>query len=376
MQVLLAIHSFTRANCVVICPGHIRYLHLSNMCSKILFIELNEDNENAFTEAVNQCAQMVPSPILISVDCESTRIVNKVRRQLRVTTARAPDNAMLELFDNKWRFYDFCKQNNLNVPSTQLVPSKNELNFLAVVREIGLPFILKPLDQHGAEGVRLILSEKHYSETILGDDRYDFKPLLAQRFIRGVDIGLNILSILGKVQALAIQYRAYPQNEEAKISFIPNSYLEIAARILCGSSGYDGVMNVDARLEEGSGKVYLFEANPRYWVSLSASVWCGLNFLSENLKSSYRSSEVRLLTSGKADTFYHPLFRPVFWPYILFDYGWRGRMARLMAGNVCTLGNQVRTTLKNGFKKNLPPGVPTPNHSVWTNQSGSTKRTS
>ena len=33
-------------------------------------------------------------------------------------------------------------------------------------------------------------------------------------------------------------------------------------------SHYSGLMNVDARLENGSGRVFLIESNPRFWASL------------------------------------------------------------------------------------------------------------
>ena len=365
IQALLAIHTFTKANCVVICPKSIRYLHLSNMCSRHWITEFDGSGDSTFVDIVNRCAESMSDPVLVPSDCESARMTNRVRDRLKVRIARSPDKAMLDLFDNKWRFYHLCKEHDLNVPLTQIVASKSELNFSSTVREFGLPFILKPLDQHGATGVRLISSEQDYHENILENEDYQFAPLLVQRYVRGIDVGLNVLSIEGKVQAIAMQQRAYPQNEEAKIRFFSNPYLEKVAYILCEDSRYDGVMNVDARIEEQTGNVYLFEANPRFWVSLSASVWCGLNFVAENLQRSRQSADIRVLTSGTANTFYHPLFRPSLWPHVLFDYGHRGRLSRLMAGDLCTLGSQIRTNLLNGFEKNLPPGVSKPEYPGW-----------
>jgi hypothetical protein len=113
--------------------------------------------------------------------------------------------------------------------------------------------------------------------------------------------------------------------------------------------------------------VYLFEVNPRFWVSMSASVWCGLNFLAENLEREGQSDDVRFLETGTADTFYHPLFRPALWPYVLFHTGRRGRMSRLMARDMCTLGSQLRTFWINGLNKVLPPGVSSPASPAWKN---------
>lgn len=365
IQALLALHAFARADCAVICPQSVRYLRLSNMCSRHWVNAFDASGDQAFADIVNQWAESMPGLVLVPCDCEGARMTNRVRDRLKVRIARTPNEAMLDLFDNKWRFHRLCKEHDLNVPATRLAASKNELDFSSTAREFGLPFILKPLDQHGATGVRLITSERDYRENILEDEAYQFSPLLVQRYIRGIDVGLNLLSIAGKVQAIAMQQRAYPQNEEAKIRFFSNRYLEKVAHILCEDSRYDGVMNVDARIEEQTGHVYLFETNPRFWVSLSASVWCGLNFAAENLERSRPSENLRVLTSGTADTFYHPLFRPSVWPRAFFDDGHQGRLSRLMAGDLCTLGSQIRTTLKNGFKKNLPPGVSRPGYGEW-----------
>ena len=365
IQVLLALHAAADAECVVICPGTTRYLHLSNMCSRHWIAEFDGSDDDTITGIVNRCADDMPGLVLIPADCLATRLVNRVRARLHVRIARVPDEEMLDLFDNKWRFHQFCKRLGLNVPPTQVAASKEALDFSVAAHELGLPFIVKPLDQHGAAGLLLVSSENDYRENILGNDAYRYAPLVVQRYIRGIDVGLNLLAIRGKVQAIAVQRRDYPQNEEAKIRFFSNDYLAKAAFLLCEESGYDGVMNVDARIEEDTGTVYLFEANPRYWVSLSASTWCGLNFVAENLDRMEQSEDVRVLASGTADTFYHPLFRPMLWPYVLFGRSHRGRLSRIMARDICTLGKQVRTTLIHGFGKNLPPGVSRPGYRGW-----------
>ena len=368
VQAMLAIHAATDAVCVVICPKETRYLRLTNMCTRHWFAELDGSDDDRVVDIINRCAESMPGLELVPSDCPSARLANRLRARLHAHVARIPDDAMLDLFDNKWRFHQFCKERGLNVPATKLVASKEDLDFASTAQEIGLPFIVKPLDQHGSAGVCVISSEQGYRERILDDEAYRFSPLLVQRYIRGIDIGLNLLSIGGKVQAIAVQRRDYPQNEEARIRFLPNEYLRNAAFVICADSCYDGVMNVDARIEERTGLAYLFEVNPRFWVSLSASVWCGLNFVAENLEREQQSDDVRLLEAGTADTFYHPLFRPALWPYVLFHTGRRGRMARLMARDMCTLGSQLRTFWIKGFDRVLPPGVSLPVSSVWENR--------
>jgi predicted ATP-grasp superfamily ATP-dependent carboligase len=94
----------------------------------------------------------------------------------------------------------------------------------------------------------------------------------------------------------------------------------MAGRIATATD-YDGVMNVDARIESATGNVYLSESNPRFWRSLSASVWCGVNFVEECLRDDVPGETPRLLVTGSADTYYHPLYRPALWRHAIRGSG-------------------------------------------------------
>lgn len=354
LQVLLALHAFSKANCVVVCAKEGRFLRFSWLVSEYLEADFSGENDDAFVNSINRVAKAIPNPVLIPTDCDSARLMSRVRTRLAVTVAPTPDSSTLDCFDNKWHFYQFCTEHGLNAPATRFIGGKSELDFTATAVELGIPFVVKPVNQAGSKGVQLIGSEDDYHRKILHNRAYQHKPLIAQRFIRGMDVGLDLLSIKGKVEAIAIQQRHYPQEEQAKISFVPNDYLVSVAHALARESAYEGVMNVDARIEEGTGNVFLLECNPRFWRSLLASAWCGLNFVGEMIERPPQPSEVRMLTTGIADMFWHPLFRPSLWPYALFDRSHRGRMVRAMMFDVCLLGSSI--VFKASAKHNRPGG--------------------
>ena len=341
LHVLLALHTFTDAHCVVVCAKRTRFLRFSKLVSEYLEVDfLGQDDEN-FIDSINRFSEDMPDLVLIPADCDGARMTSRVRNRLKAAIIPAPDSSMLDCFNNKWLFYKFCKEHGINVPATRYVGNKHDLAFASTVLEVGIPFVIKPLSEAGSQGVQVISSEEDYHQEILNNDAYQHAPLIAQSYIKGTDVGLNVLSIKGKVAAIAIQQRDYPQHEAAKIKFINNSYLESVAHTLSGKSGYDGVMNIDARIEDGTDRVFLFECNPRFWRSLLASAWCGLNFVGEAVESLQHSETIRTLTTGSADTFYHPLFHPSLWRYAIFDQGHRGRMVRAMINDVCFLGSSI-----------------------------------
>lgn len=362
LQVLLALHTFTNANCVAVCARGTRFMRISRLCSSYLELNSSGEDDDQFVESVNRFAEAMPDLVLIPSDCDGARMIDRVRRRLQVTVVPTPDASMIDCFNSKWHFYLFCRQHGLNAPVTCFIGAKHELHYSSTVAKVGTPFVVKPVDQDGAKGVQVISSEAEYQQKIRNNDAYQYAPLIAQRYIEGTDVGLDLLSIKGKVVAIAIQQRDYPQNDEAGITFISNPYLENVAHTLSERSGYDGVMNVDARIEDGTGKAFLIEANPRFWRSLMASAWCGLNFVGECVEPSAPSDHVRMLTSGSADTYYHPLFRPSLWRYVLFDRGHRGRMVRAMLLDPGILGASIKAVLRKKTPPNRPASAAVPPH--------------
>lgn len=352
LQALLALHALSSVNCAVVCAAGTRFLRYSWLISEYREADFSGEDDEGFVKAVNVLAADMPDVLLIPTDCEGARMIGRVRHRLRTRIAHAPDSSMLDRLDNKWHFYRLCQEHGLTTPPSRFIGEKHQLEFSATAFELGIPFIVKPVSEAGSKGVTLIASEDDFRRKILHDDSYTYRPLIAQRYVRGTDVGLNLLAVGGEVKAIAIQRRRPPQDESAKIDFLHNDDLIAAAHVVAKTTAYDGVMNVDARIEDGTGKVFLLECNPRFWRSLLASAWCGMNFVGEMIDPPPEAEGIRTLTSGTADTFWHPLFRPSLLRYAIFDRAHRGRMVRAMMGDICLLGSSV--VFKVGVNR-LPP---------------------
>jgi len=324
VAVLQALRSFTDAKCIVIGDHETDALRWSSLCEKKRSVRFDGRDDNRFVEMINALVHKTQHLKLIPADCEGIRLVNRVRHRLRISITPTPDTATLNMFDDKWQFHQFCTQQGLRVPETRLIQAKEDIDFDAVVAEFGLPFVLKPTNQAGSLGVQIVTDKDYFDRVIRDNPEYDFKPLIAQRFIEGADIDLSLLAVDGKLSAYAIQ-----QVSGSIVHFVPNVYLETVAGRICDESSYNGLMHVDARIEKHTGKVYLIESNPRFWASVTASVWCGLNFVAESIEPTPRLSGPRRLTYGSAHT-RHPMLRPASWPRLVFDAHHRGRLLRTM----------------------------------------------
>ncbi|WP_019140149.1 ATP-grasp domain-containing protein [Noviherbaspirillum massiliense] len=336
VAVLQAIRSFTGAKSILIGEKETAVLAWSSLCRRQVTIRLDGSEDEKFVSLINRLAEQMPHLVLIPADCDGIRIINRVRSRIWLKIAPIPDLPTLQMFDDKWHFHQFCMRNGLSVPATRYIGSKFDLDFDAVASELGLPFVIKPINQSGSIGVQVVRGKAQFEEAVRENPEYRCGPLIAQRYIEGDDIDLSLLAVRGRLSAVAIQ-RVYGR----EVRFVPNAYLEEAAAELCRLSGYNGVMHVDARIEKGTQRVYLLESNPRFWASLAASVWCGLNFVEQSIERPPFTNSVHRLTAGTAST-RHPLMRPSSWPRLLTDRGARGRLLRAMVFDLLAFTDLLR----------------------------------
>jgi predicted ATP-grasp superfamily ATP-dependent carboligase len=358
VQVMLAARAFTESRLIAVCARGTRYLRYSVLCADYEEIEFSGTDDTAFVAMANGYASRHANLIVVPADCAGSRMVNRVRALLTMRIVACPDVAALDRLEDKWDFHILCRNLGLQTPATLYIGDKKALRFSSVAEHLGLPFVVKPTNEDSSRGACILGSEMEYNQVIRDNAAYQFAPLIAQRYVAGTDVGLNFHASDGRVTAISIQRRDDYLHDGSPIQFFPEPYLQSVAGRIAAATDYDGVMNVDARIESGSGKVYLFESNPRFWRSLSASVWCGVNFVEQCLRDSAVEETPRLLVAGTADTYYHPLYRPVLWRDAIRGAGSRGRLARLMLLDISiffasskVLATRLAKRIGDGIKK-------------------------
>src|SRR2546427_8654578 len=94
LHVLLALHTFTDAHCVVVCAKRTRFLRFSKLVSEYLEVDfLGQDDEN-FIDSINRFSEDMPDLVLIPADCDGARMTSRVRNQIKAAIIPAPDSSM------------------------------------------------------------------------------------------------------------------------------------------------------------------------------------------------------------------------------------------------------------------------------------------
>lgn len=174
------------------------------------------------------------------------------------------------LLNNKWRLKQLLDQLNISTPKTTLVQNRDDVCGL----DSEFPVIIKTLELDGGLGMRQLNSIDDILAYLSEKNSFNHFPLLVQEYVPGVDMGVSTLSENGKVLYWTIQKKL----KCGSIEFIENpDILDESQRILSALK-YTGLAHFDMRLDSRDNSIKFFECNPRFWDSLTASVFAGVNF--------------------------------------------------------------------------------------------------
>ncbi len=202
---------------------------------------------------------------------ESEGVLGRITRELEslgVPLLGAASDAV-SIAADKWQCYQLFQENAIPTPETRLVTARDIVEQAA---ELGPPWVVKPRDGAGAEGVALVtgLASLCRAETFA---RYSSGQCLLQPYIRGVHASVSLLSDGRHALPLSLNQ----QQIEAGASFayhggrIPLHHpleqraLDLARRAVGLIPGLRGYVGVD--LVMTSNECYLVDVNPRITTS-------------------------------------------------------------------------------------------------------------
>ena len=189
------------------------------------------------------------------------------------TPSYAPEPATrLAQIHDKWLFYEKLKE-HIPMPRTALFHELSDLNE-ATVAWVGRPFVLKPLNGeagHGIQRFEACSDALAYQRT---PGKYRALPLLVQQYISGADFGYSVIADQGSVIVDDVQYR----DENDVRTFIDNQNITMLCGAIIGRLNYSGPAFIDLRQDKDSGQFYALECNCRFWTTMTANAWTGINY--------------------------------------------------------------------------------------------------
>ena len=186
--------------------------------------------------------------------------------------------------DNKWTFATRLMSAGLPIPCTLLIDTLSELDATKkelIEENIGFPLIVKPTMRDGSEGVEKIESFEALRNHILNGGEYAQLPLIVQEFVDGYDIDSSFIASKGEILSIAVQR----WTGDSVLEFCRHEEIENVSRQIADIYQYNGPGHLDMRVSHNTGKLYVLECNPRFWRSVTAAMWQGLNFTEAAINS-------------------------------------------------------------------------------------------
>lgn len=227
----------------------------------------------------------------------------------------------LDRLDDKWSFYELLVRERLPTPESILVTPPADAAALDVPPD-WYPALLKPVFAEAGHGIRPVVDAAALREEL--GRLPNGSPIILQRCVGGYDADISLIAVDGEIRAHVVQSRRDP----GSLEFIDNPHaLEVASRIV-RATHYSGVANIDLRIDPDTREIVVLECNPRFWFTLQASAWRGINFAELGMRIARGEPVQATPPVGGAYHLHshllrHLIWRPRAWREIA-PYNWHG----------------------------------------------------
>lgn len=245
----------------------------SRYCSR--FIQYSDTGDQVRLRTILEYVKILQPEVVLPIDVKTIRLISANKSEMELYTALPPlpDLEVFDMSNDKWLLSKWLKANQIAHPPTVQYREDEGSGF-------SFPMIIKPARGSGGVGIHVVDSPtelKSYFERIQAPD-----DLIIQSYVKGYDIDCSVLCADGEIIVHAIQkgflfepYRiAWPEGVE----FLQNDELMNVVRDMVKKLNWSGVMHIDMRFDEVEQKFKVIEINPRFWLSVSASLFAGINF--------------------------------------------------------------------------------------------------
>lgn len=277
LKVLYCLHRLGASTDVIDirAPGLVRYSRYRDAYCRLHLESTSEECLQRFGGALRDYCRERRIEAVIGGDILATGVIHSVAGQLAgILVFPSSSLAILEMLDDKQEFQRFMETHGIPCPRAVLLEAAEDVDG---VGEAGMrfPLMIKPLHGESSHGVVRVRDADAIRHHLSHGGRHGAFPLLAQEYAPGFDADLSILAEEGTVHAHVLQSR----RSDGSLAFFENEQaLEIGRRI-ARAANYTGVANIDVRIDEQTGEIRVLECNPRFWYTLQAALWAGLNFV-------------------------------------------------------------------------------------------------
>lgn len=260
-------------------------------CCKVLYAakDYTATDPYAVSDAINDLHLKIGVDSVIASDVDALTFLARIKDQLLAPVFPMAEPDTLAMLNNKWQFHQLCEAAGVNVPQTLFFTSKNTVDFELIERELGFPVIVKPMDSYGQRGIVIWQNRDEIKNWLQSRGNFDHHGMIVQEFVEGQDWALSVFAQNGVIKHWVSWVcpgqldAGYGIGRFLATQFIPRDDLFAMGQKIVAATQFSGVANFDARYDERSRTMKMFECNPRFFNRMSAARLSGVDFVRPGL---------------------------------------------------------------------------------------------
>lgn len=262
----------------VLSPDKKDSIRFSRHISRFIHYPGGETNEGKLA-AIAHAIEQTNADVLLPVGVEAIRLVAEHKEKLAKSIALSPvpEVDSFDIANDKWLLSQWAKENNIPHPFTLLFSAGDSIE--KHISAINFPIIVKPRNGFGGTGVYIFQDAKEFQQWY--SEFEHIEDQIIQAYVKGYDIDCSILCHEGKILAHTIQKSIkysvdYPW--PYGLEFLSHEEILSIVQEIAEKFNWSGVAHLDLRYDETENRSKLIEINPRFWASVTASIFAGVNF--------------------------------------------------------------------------------------------------
>lgn len=267
-------------------------LRFSRYCRVLHTVsDLNDADPKPVLDIINALHLRVGVDCVIGGDVDALVFLGKIKDGLMAPIFPMAEADTLALLHDKWQFTELCRSIGVDVPRTLLFPAGSPVDLDRIESELGFPAITKPLASYGQRGI-VIWKDRGEAEAWLGTHGICEPAMIVQEVIQGQDWAISVYAENGVIKHWVSWVcpgqldASYGVGRFLSTEFIPRTDLLAMGAKIVTATNFTGVANFDARFDEGSRSMKMFECNPRFFNRMSAARLSGVDFVRPGLPMS------------------------------------------------------------------------------------------
>lgn len=227
-------------------------------------------------EPIKELCNRVGIDLLIPGDMPLTLLLATINQQLGIGTFPLASPQLLRQVGDKLSFAKLVRELDIPHPEFWTLCSEEEIERIP----FQYPVVAKACNLDTGRGIKVCENAREIREHARSIASFPAEPLKLQQFIPGIDLCLGFLANRGEIVAWSIHRRTSVKygTDMPSCEFLQNAGFLESGRRFVKATGYHGVGEIDARLDERDGIVKLIECNPRMWGSVHFAAFAGVNF--------------------------------------------------------------------------------------------------